>query len=182
MRCRTCGFRERRDRTPHDASVCGCAHAVWRAWVTGGHLARGRLRADADQGREAQLDPTTYTLPKAAGVFVNAVTAFSTKPLVSIAVAGVGLSILALAFTAWIIVRKLVWGINVEGWASVMAATMVIGGVTLFFNGVMAIYIAKIFLEVKQRPRAIVREIYQQGRERDAAAGARPAAWNTTND
>lgn len=120
--------------------------------------------------------PTTYTLPKAAGVFVNAVTAFSTKPLVSIAVVGIGLSILALAFTVWIIIRKLIWGITVEGWASVMAATMMIGGLTLFFNGVMAIYIAKIFLEVKQRPRAIVREIYQQGRERDAAAGVRPAA------
>ena len=126
----------------------------------------------------AKLDssPTTYTLPKAAGVFVNAVTAFSTKPLVSISVAGIGLSVLALAFSAWIVIRKLVWGISVEGWASVMAATMMIGGMTLFFNGVIAIYIAKIFLEVKQRPRAIVREIYQQGRERDTAAHARSAA------
>jgi putative glycosyltransferase len=36
---------------------------------------------------------------------------------------------------------------------------LLIGGMSLFFNGIMAIYIAKIFLEVKQRPRTIVREI-----------------------
>jgi putative glycosyltransferase len=106
--------------------------------------------------------PTTYTLTKLAGVFVNAVTSFSTKPLIAIGIAGIGLSILAALFTAWIAVRKLVWGISAEGWASVMAATMLIGGLSLFFNGVMAIYIAKIFIEVKQRPRSIIREDYQQ--------------------
>lgn len=109
--------------------------------------------------RKLDSSPTTYTLPKVAGVFVNAVTAFSTKPLIGISVAGIALSLVAFAYTAWIVLRKLVWGIAVEGWASVMAVTLVIGGLTLFFNGIMAIYIAKIFIEVKQRPRSIIREI-----------------------
>lgn len=118
--------------------------------------------------------PTTYTLPKVIGIFVNAVTAFSTKPLMAIGVAGITLSAMAAAFTAWIGLRKLVWGITVEGWASVMAATMLIGGLSLFFNGVMAIYIAKIFLEVKQRPRSIVREVYSHS-EKGTAMSKRPA-------
>ena len=75
---------------------------------------------------------------------------------VAIGVAGIALSGLAVLFTGWIGLRKLVWGVAVEGWASVMAASLLIGGVSLFCNGVMAIYIAKIFLEVKRRPRAIV--------------------------
>jgi putative glycosyltransferase len=113
-------------------------------------------------------------LPKVIGIFVNAVTAFSTKPLMAIGVAGITLSAMAAAFTAWIGLRKLVWGISVEGWASVMAATMLIGGLSLFFNGVMAIYIAKIFLEVKQRPRSIVREVYSHA-EKGTAMSTRPA-------
>jgi putative glycosyltransferase len=34
-----------------------------------------------------------------------------------------------------------------------------IGGILLFFDGVIAIYVGTIFLEVKQRPRTIVRRI-----------------------
>jgi len=113
--------------------------------------------------KKLDSSPTTYTLSKAAGLFVNAVTAFSTKPLVAISVAGIGLSLVAFVFTVWIILRKLVWGIAVEGWTSVMALMLIIGGLTLFFNGIMAIYIAKIFVEVKQRPRAIIREIRRGG-------------------
>jgi len=33
------------------------------------------------------------------------------------------------------------------------------GGLSLFFNGLIAIYVAKIFIEVKRRPRTIVREV-----------------------
>lgn len=103
--------------------------------------------------------PTNYTLSKVAAVFVNAVVSFSTKPLIGISISGIALSLFALAFTTWIVLRKLVWGIAVEGWASVMAIMLTIGGLTMFFNGIMAIYIAKIFIEVKQRPRSIIREI-----------------------
>lgn len=104
--------------------------------------------------------PTTYSLGRLIYLFVNAVTAFSTRPLTMISVAGVGLSALAFAYLAVLVIRKLAYNVSVEGWASVMGAVLLIGGLTLFFNGVMAIYIAKIFTEVKQRPRSIVREIY----------------------
>jgi putative glycosyltransferase len=103
--------------------------------------------------------PTTYNLPRLLNTFVNAITAFSTRPLAIISVFGIGLSIVAFGFTAWVIYRKFADGIAVAGWASVMAAVLLIGGMSLFFNGIMAIYIAKIFLEVKQRPRTIVREV-----------------------
>jgi putative glycosyltransferase len=112
--------------------------------------------------RKLDSSPTSYNMMGLARIFLSGVTSFSTKPLVAIAVAGIVLSLLALSFTAWIVFRKLFWDVNVEGWASVMAATLLIGGITLFFNGVMAIYIATIFVEVKQRPRTVIREIYRQ--------------------
>jgi putative glycosyltransferase len=105
--------------------------------------------------------PTTYSFGRRLNLFVNAVTAFSTRPLVMISVLGVLLSALALLFVAFVIFRKAVYGVDIEGWASVMAAVLLIGGASLFFNGVIAIYIAKIFVEVKQRPRTIVRHVYR---------------------
>jgi putative glycosyltransferase len=106
--------------------------------------------------------PTTYSFIKLGSMFINAITAFSTRPLVAISATGIGLSLVACSYVAFIVYRKLIHGIAVEGWASVMAAVLMIGGISLFFNGIMAIYIAKIFIEVKQRPLAIVREIYSQ--------------------
>ena len=100
---------------------------------------------------------TTYTFGKLAGLFTNAVTAFSVRPLQAISIAGIALSGLAVLFICYLIYQRLN-GTVLEGWTSVMATTLLVGGMILFFNGVMAIYLAKIFLEVKQRPLTIVRE------------------------
>ena len=105
--------------------------------------------------------PTTYSFGRRLNLFVNAVTAFSTRPLIMISVLGMLLSMLALLFVGYVVFRKVVYGVDIEGWTSVMAAVLLIGGASLFFNGVVAIYIAKIFVEVKQRPRAIVRHVYR---------------------
>jgi putative glycosyltransferase len=105
--------------------------------------------------------PTSYSLVRLASVFVNAVTAFTIRPLIAISLIGMSVMLLAFGFTAWIAVRKIVYGVAVQGWASVMVAILAIGGMTLFLNGVIAIYIAKIFLEVKQRPMTTIREVYR---------------------
>jgi putative glycosyltransferase len=61
-------------------------------------------------------------------------------------------------FILYLLVQKFIVGVGLEGWTSVMAAVMLLGGVTLFFNGIIAIYVGTIFLEVKRRP-TIIREV-----------------------
>lgn len=107
-----------------------------------------------------QSSPTTYGLLRLVTIFINAITAFSIRPLQIIGLSGLVLSALALVYTLTIVFRAMTSGIAVEGWASVMSATLLIGGVSMLFNGIMAIYIGKIFIEVKQRPRAIIRDIF----------------------
>jgi putative glycosyltransferase len=107
--------------------------------------------------------PTTYSLGRLAAFFVNGVTAFSTRPLMLISILGMVLSLVAFAYLLLIVGRKMLVGIDVEGWASVMAAVLLVGGVTLFVNGIIAIYIAKIFIEVKRRPRSIVKAVHGAG-------------------
>lgn len=109
---------------------------------------------------------TTYTFSRLINLFVNGVTSFSTRPLVAVSVAGVALSLIAMLFTGWVIVRQIFFGVAAEGWASVMAGVLIIGGASMFFNGLIAIYVAKIFLEVKSRPLTTIREIYRSGDSR----------------
>lgn len=123
--------------------------------------------------------PTTYSFIQRCGFFLDAVTAFSVRPLVLMFVLGIALSLVALGFTGWVLVRKLVYGVQIEGWTSVIVAVLLIGGASLFFNGVIAIYISKIFLEVKQRPRSIIREIYRGEATRDTREEDAPLTTTT---
>jgi len=119
--------------------------------------------------------PTTYTLPRLVGLFINAITTYSTRPLLAISVAGIVLSAVAFLYTGWIIAQKLLHGIAIQGWASVMAVILFYCGLSMFFNGVIAIYVANIFIEVKRRPRTIVREVIAGTKPRAGAAQASKA-------
>jgi putative glycosyltransferase len=105
--------------------------------------------------------PTSYTPWKLLGMFVRGVTSFSVMPLFLVFAAGVGLSALSAAFIVYLLVQKFIIGVGVDGWTSVMAAVLLLGGISLLFNGIVAIYVGTIFLEVKKRP-TIVREIVRK--------------------
>jgi glycosyltransferase involved in cell wall biosynthesis len=70
-------------------------------------------------------------------------------------VASTGISILAIIF---IIVRKLIFGDPVQGWASNICVMLFLGGIQLFCLGVMGQYIGKIHSETKKRPHYIIGE------------------------
>jgi glycosyltransferase involved in cell wall biosynthesis len=58
----------------------------------------------------------------------------------------------------FIIIRKMVWGDPVSGWASTVCIILFCSGIQLFTTGILGQYIAKIHTEVKQRPQYIIRE------------------------
>jgi putative glycosyltransferase len=49
------------------------------------------------------------------------------------------------------------------GWPSLVVSIWLLGGLVLFCLGVVALYLSKIFLEVKDRPDTIVREVLRPG-------------------
>lgn len=106
--------------------------------------------------------PTTYTFKKLLRLFLVAITAFSITPLIGVFLAGITISVGAFLFILFLMARYFVTGIGVPGWTSVMAALILFSGILTFFNGVIAIYIGTIFLEVKRRPRAIVTAVYRR--------------------
>ena len=90
---------------------------------------------------------------------VNSVSSFSTKPLSAIFLAGLLISLVGLSFVVYLLLAGIFWSQSPAGWRSVVASVWLLGGFILSSLGVLAIYLGKIFSEVKTRPRVIVRSI-----------------------
>jgi len=89
---------------------------------------------------------------------LDGIIAFSSKPLAIASVLGILLFLAALLFIIFIIIRRIVWGDPVGGWASTICIVLFCSGIQLFTTGIVGQYMAKIYTEVKQRPHYIVRE------------------------
>ena len=89
---------------------------------------------------------------------IDGITAFSTVPLLLASVMGVLFCLLAFAMIVFVIVRKLIFGDPVSGWASQVCIMLLIGGVQFFCTGILGQYLAKTYMEVKKRPIYIVKE------------------------
>ena len=103
---------------------------------------------------------STYTLRKKLAMAASAITAFSNKPLIYISLIGVAITVLAGIGASYLVLIWLLAGADIEGWASLIISIWFVGGLTIFMLGVIAIYLAVIFNEVKARPYYIVRDIY----------------------
>lgn len=104
--------------------------------------------------------PTTYTLTRKFGHLVNAVTSFSSMPLVLTFYAGLLISGSAVVFIAYLLFRYFFVSAPPDGYTSVLASIWFFSGLIILFLGVQGIYLSKVFSEVKQRPYTIVRQMY----------------------
>ena len=89
---------------------------------------------------------------------VDGICAFSTAPLVMSAVLGIILCIISFIMILFIIIRTLVYGDPVSGWPSLVCIIFFVSGIQLFCIGIIGEYLAKNYLEVKNRPIFIVKE------------------------
>lgn len=107
---------------------------------------------------------STYTLRRKVTMVVDAVTSFSAKPLLMVFYTGVLFVISATFVILYLFIQRLLFGDPVVGWASLVAILFFIGGMIIFSLGVVGIYVAKIYTEVKQRPTSIVKTVYCEDR------------------
>jgi len=108
---------------------------------------------------------TNYGLVRKLSILVQSVTAFSNRPLVGIFLLGMAITLVSLGYIGFLLLRKFVWGIGVEGWTSIVASIWLLGGIILFAIGMLGIYLAKVFVEVKERPNVIVRQVLRRDEE-----------------
>ena len=83
---------------------------------------------------------------------------FSQAPLSIASVSGLVLTLIAFFMILFVVIRRLIFGDPVAGWASTVCIILFIGGVQLLCMGIMGQYLAKTYLEVKRRPHYIISE------------------------
>ena len=73
-------------------------------------------------------------------------------------IAGVFSFIVAIIAMLFIIIRRLVFGDPVAGWASTVVIILFIGGIQLLSIGILGLYLSKLYLEAKDRPIYLIGE------------------------
>ncbi len=91
---------------------------------------------------------------------LEGITGFSTVPLRVWLYVGTFISFISLLYGGFIVIRTLIFGIDLPGYASLLTSILFLGGVQLIGIGVLGEYLGRIYLEVKKRPKYIVDKEY----------------------
>jgi len=94
---------------------------------------------------------------------LEGITGFSTVPLRVATYIGFFAAFVAIMYALWIITKTLIWSDPVQGWPTMMAVILFLGGVQLMALGVIGEYLGRSYLEAKQRPLYLVSERHDHG-------------------
>lgn len=107
---------------------------------------------------ERSAGETKWSFWKLFKYAIEGILAYTTVPLYLSSVLGVIIFFLSIIGIIVIIVKKLVFGDPVQGWASLVCVMLFLGGAILLALGIIGLYVSKIYLETKKRQIYIVKE------------------------
>lgn len=110
------------------------------------------------ENQDRQAGVSKFKFWKLFTYAIEGIVGFSTAPLVFAALLGVLFCIIAFIMIVVIIVKTLIWGDPVGGWPSLVCIIFMVGGIQLFCTGIIGEYLAKTYLETKNRPLYIIKE------------------------
>ena len=87
---------------------------------------------------------------------ISGIVNFSQTPLDIASAFGFVMTVIAFVMLVFVIVRKLLFGDPVAGWASTMSVIIFIGGIQLMCLGIIGQYLGKTYMETKRRPQYII--------------------------
>ena len=123
---------------------------IIRATRNIGHvLVHQRDRAEGTSG---------YTLGKLLKLWLNGFTAFSVTPLRIASVCGGAFALLGFIWMIVIIIQRLVSTDILEGWTTIVAVLLIIGGMLMLMLGLIGEYIGRIYICINNSPQYVVRE------------------------
>lgn len=102
---------------------------------------------------------TKWSFRKLVNYAIEGIIGFSTRPLRLAAYLGVMTAFAALVYLVIVVLQKLIVGIDVPGYATIIVLILLLGGMQLFCIGIIGEYVGKTFEQSKQRPIYIAKEI-----------------------
>lgn len=92
---------------------------------------------------------------------LEGLTSFSSAPLRIWTYVGLAVSLISFIFAIFILVRVIISGADIPGYASIMVAVTFLGGLQLIGIGVIGEYLGRTYIESKRRPVFLIRHIYK---------------------
>lgn len=104
---------------------------------------------------------TKWNYRKLLNFAIDGITSFTTAPLRFSSLMGIIISFIAFIYILYLVIRTIIFGSDLAGYPSMMAAILFLGGVQLLSIGIIGEYIGRIFNETKHRPLYFVEEYHE---------------------
>jgi len=114
--------------------------------------------------REKRFGRSMWTFTKKLKYFVDAFVGFSSTPLRAASATGAVCCTLGFLYAVVIVVRRLCYGADIQGWASLMVVLLFVSGIQMLMLGVLGEYLCRNLAETRRRPR-FVRDYVVEGEE-----------------
>jgi len=102
---------------------------------------------------------STFSPARLFTLAFDGILSFSTVPLRTAVFIGAVIAFLSISLGAFYLIRTMIFGIDVPGYASIIVSVLALSGLMLLQLGLMGLYLGRIYEEVKARPLYLVREI-----------------------
>lgn len=112
--------------------------------------------------QERNAGETKWSFSKLVKYAFSGISAFSTKPLKLATYVGLIASFAAIVYLVVVIIQRLFFNVAVSGYATIVALILLLGGIQLFCIGIIGSYLAKTYIQSKQRPIYIAKEILKR--------------------
>lgn len=123
------------------------------AWLGFKTTEVGYIREKRTQGK------TKFNPWRLWNLALEGITSFSTAPLRIWLYIGIFVALFSFVYGSIILIKTLVFGIDVPGYASTLTSILFLGGLQLISIGVLGEYIGRVYLEVKRRPNYLIRNM-----------------------
>lgn len=109
---------------------------------------------------------TKWSLIKLTKYAIEGFISFTTFPLKVTTVLGFFTAFTAITYLLVVILQKLFWGIDIPGYATIICLILLLGGIQLLVLGIIGEYLARMYIQGKNRPIYIVKSIYSNKQEK----------------
>lgn len=114
---------------------------------------------------ERAAGTTKWSFWKLVNYAIEGIIGYSTAPLRLATVMGTFTGIAAILYLIWVILEKLIWGIAVPGYATIIVLILGFSCVQLFCIGIIGEYVGRTFEQAKDRPVYIIKELLESPTE-----------------
>ena len=116
---------------------------------------------------ERNAGETSWSFAKLLKYALSGITSFTTFPLQVSTVIGSVCSLFSLLYLVIVVLQKLIFDIAIPGYATIVVLILLIGGIQMLCLGALGSYLAKVYIQGKNRPIFIIKEYKTSEKEMD---------------